>query len=81
MRRSPLGAVVCAAAAGYLLQLLPVSRIAGGAVKMASCLLKPALLLYGGAKVVEYLRQSCPCGAKAAADPKADGITPTEQSS
>ncbi len=66
VRRSPLLAVVCAAAAGYVLQFLPLPRMAGAAVKIGAGLLKPALLVYGAAKIVEYLRRSCPCASKPA---------------
>lgn len=75
VRRSPLLAVACAATAGYMLQVLPVSRIAGGILRIAIGLLKPALLIYGTARVVEYLRESCPCAAKTSPSPEAQGAT------
>lgn len=78
VRRSPLLAVACAATVGYLLQVLPLSRLVGGIIRLTLSLLKPALLIYGTAKVVEYVRESCPCASKSAPRPKTDGKTPVE---
>ena len=78
VRRSPLLAVACAAAVGYMLQVLPIPRIAGALVKLAVNLLKPALLVYGTAKVWEYLKESCPCAAKPDASPESGGVSPGE---
>ncbi len=65
VRQSPLVAVAGAVAAGYVLNLLPVSRIAATLLKILITLLKPALLIYGAARVAEYLRESCPSTPKA----------------
>lgn len=78
VRRSPLLAVACAATGGYLLQVLPVSRLVGGVVRLGLALLKPALLIYGTARVVEYVRDTCPCAEKSRPRPTTDGV-PTVQ--
>lgn len=78
VRRSPLLALAGAAIAGYIFQILPLSRIVGALVKLVVTLLKPALLIYGAAKVVEYLRESCPSAAKSDGGPESGAVSAVE---
>jgi hypothetical protein len=50
-QRSPEKALLSALAGGYLLRMLPVTRILGGAIRLGLTLLKPAAFIYGAAKV------------------------------
>jgi len=43
---------------GYLLRMLPTTRILGGVTGLAVTLLKPAALFYGAAKVWQATQQS-----------------------
>ena len=47
----PQRAVATALAAGLALRVLPTARIVGGVVRLSAGLLKPALLVYGIAKL------------------------------
>ena len=55
IRRSPLAAIGIAAAAGAVLTRLPVFSL----LRPALGLVKPALIVLGGWKAVELLKQNC----------------------
>jgi hypothetical protein len=59
IRREPKKAVVLAFAAGFFLCLLPLGRLLGILVRMAFLLFKPALLILGVIKLLEYARITC----------------------
>jgi hypothetical protein len=60
IRKSPTTAVLGAVAVGYLLHRLPVRAILVTQVRVLSALTPPALLLFGAAKLYEFLqRQEC----------------------
>ncbi len=50
-RNSPEKALLSAVAGGYLLRMLPVTRILGAFIRFALLLLKPAAFIYGAAKL------------------------------
>lgn len=56
IRKSPLTAVLGAAAAGYLLHRLPVRAILVTQVRVLAALAPPALFLFGAAKLYEFLQ-------------------------
>jgi hypothetical protein len=57
IRKSPMTAVLGAAAAGYLLHRLPVRAILVTQVRVLSALAPPALFLFGAAKLYEFLQR------------------------
>ena len=59
IRREPMGAVVLAFAGGFFLCLLPVGRLLGVLIKVSLLLLKPALLILGLVKLLEYSGVTC----------------------
>ena len=64
IRKSPMTAVLGAAAAGYLLHRLPVRAILVTQVRVLSALTPPALLLFGAAKLYEFLQKQEMSGLK-----------------
>lgn len=54
IRQEPIKAVLLAFGAGFFLCLLPLGRLLGVLVRMALILLKPALLILGVVKLLEY---------------------------
>jgi hypothetical protein len=54
VRREPMRAVLLAFAGGFFLCLLPVGRLLSVVIKMSLLLLKPALLILGLVKLLEY---------------------------
>jgi hypothetical protein len=54
IRREPLKAVTLAFGGGFLLCLLPVGKLLGVIVKLTFLLLKPALVILGIVKLLEY---------------------------
>ena len=62
VREDPLRSVLLAFAGGFLFCLLPVGRLVGVAVKLAFLLLKPALLVFGVIKVLEFAGVNLGCG-------------------
>ncbi len=56
IREAPLASVACAAAAGFVLHVLPVTAIVGSVLRVALFLLKPALLVFGALKFYEVLQ-------------------------
>lgn len=57
IRQSPTKSVLGAAAVGYVLHRLPVRAILVANVRILSALAPPALLLFGTAKLYEYLQR------------------------
>ena len=57
IRRSPAKSVLGAVAAGYCLHRLPVRALLVTQVRLLSALAPPALVLYGAAKVYEFLQR------------------------
>ena len=50
-QRSPEKALLSALAGGYVLRMVPVTSILSGVIRLALVLLKPAVLIYGAAKL------------------------------
>jgi uncharacterized membrane protein len=50
-RTEPIKALAAAGAVGFAIRILPVTRIVNSLFHVALALLKPAVLVYGGAKV------------------------------
>ena len=59
IRREPMKAVLLALAAGFFLCQLPIGRLTGVLVKVTLLLLKPALLILGIIKLLEYSGVTC----------------------
>jgi hypothetical protein len=59
VRREPMRAVILAFAGGFFLCLLPLGRLLGVLIKMSLLMLKPALLILGLVKLVEYSGVTC----------------------
>ena len=59
IRREPMKAVVLAFGGGFFLCLLPVGRLLGVLIKVSLLLLKPALLILGVVKLLEYSGVTC----------------------
>ncbi len=57
VRQSPMASVLGAVAAGYLLHRLPVRAILVTQVRVLSALTPPALVLFGAAKLYEFLQR------------------------
>ena len=69
IRREPMKAVVLAFGGGFFLCLLPVGRLLGVLIKVSLLLLKPALLILGVVKLLEY--SGVTCGLNKEAPPSA----------
>ena len=59
IRREPMRAVVLAFAGGFLLCLLPLGRLLGVLIKVSLLLSKPALVILGLVKLLEYSGVIC----------------------
>lgn len=57
IRKSPTTAVLGAVAAGYFLHRLPVRAILVTQIRVLSALTPPTLLLFGAAKLYEFLQR------------------------
>lgn len=57
IRKSPTTAVISAAAVGYILHRLPVRSILVTQVRVLSALTPPALILFGAAKLYNFLQK------------------------
>ena len=57
IRNSPTKAVLGAVAAGYLIHRLPMRAIVVTQARILSALTPPALLLFGAAKLFEFLQR------------------------
>jgi hypothetical protein len=51
VREKPTESLLCAFAAGYILNRLPLGRVLGGLFRVLIFALKPAILIYGAAKL------------------------------
>jgi len=56
IRRAPLASVLCAAAVGYFLQFLPLTRIVWGLIRTFVWLIQPALLTFGAFKLLSLVK-------------------------
>lgn len=57
IRQAPMKSVLGALAAGYVLHHLPVRSLIVANVRLLTALAPPALILYGAAKVYEFLQE------------------------
>jgi hypothetical protein len=57
VREKPAQALLYAFVAGYLLNRLPVGRIASGVLRLLYVALKPAVLVYGASKLYEAAQE------------------------
>jgi hypothetical protein len=57
IQKSPTTAVLGAVAVGYLLHRMPVREILVTQIRVLSALAPPALILFGAAKLYEFLRK------------------------
>ena len=55
VREKPAQSLLCAFAAGFILDRLPLGQIAGRVFRLAAFALKPAILIYGATKVYQAL--------------------------
>ncbi|HEX5492016.1 MAG TPA: hypothetical protein VFX07_12200 [Candidatus Udaeobacter sp.] len=51
VREKPTQSLFCAFAAGYILHRLPLGRVLAGLLRLLFTALKPAILIYGAAKL------------------------------
>lgn len=51
VREKPTESLLCAFAAGYILNRLPLAKVLGGLFRLLIFALKPAILIYGAAKL------------------------------
>ena|SRR5436190_12262973 len=56
IRESPRSALLCAMAFGYFLRLIPLGAILAGLGRLFAAIAKPAILLFGAAKMYEFLQ-------------------------
>lgn len=80
VRTEPVKALATAAAAGFVLRILPVTRIVNTLLHVTLALLKPAALVYGGAKVWQKMHGGTPTDrtANPEPDPAGDEVEKTE---
>jgi len=57
VREKPTQSLLYAFAAGYVLNRLPLSRVLGGFLRLLITALKPAVLIYGAAKLYEMAQE------------------------
>jgi hypothetical protein len=57
VREKPTQSLLYAFAAGYVLNRLPLGRVVGGLVRLLLFALKPAVLIYGAAKLYQTAQQ------------------------
>jgi hypothetical protein len=53
VREKPAESLLCAFAAGYILNRLPLGRVLSGLLRLLIFALKPAILIYGAAKLYQ----------------------------
>ena len=58
VREEPLKAMAYAAAAGYVLRILPITAILRSVIRVLLLALKPAVVVYGAAKAYEIIVSS-----------------------
>jgi hypothetical protein len=59
IRREPMKAVILAFGGGFVLCLLPLGKLLGVLVKVTFLMLKPALVILGVVKLLEYSGITC----------------------
>lgn len=74
IRRSPLGSVLAAAGAGYVLSFLPIGALLGALLGLMLRLIKPLLILFGVIKVAHLIRGHCCCSACEDEDSERDPV-------
>jgi hypothetical protein len=57
VREKPTQSLLCAFAAGYVLNRLPLGRIVTGLVRLLIVALRPAILIYGAAKLYQAAQE------------------------
>ena len=57
VKEKPAESILCAFAAGYILNRLPLGRLLGGLFRLLIFALKPAILIYGAAKLYQATRE------------------------
>jgi hypothetical protein len=57
IREKPAQSLLCAFMAGYILNRLPLGRILGSVVRLLLVALKPAILIYGAAKLYQAAQE------------------------
>lgn len=57
VREKPTESLLCAFAAGYILNRLPLAKVLGGFFRLLIFALKPAILIYGAAKLYQAAQE------------------------
>ena len=57
IREKPAQSLLCAFVAGYIVNRLPVGRILGGLFYLLIAALRPAILIYGAAKLYQAAQE------------------------
>ena len=57
VREKPAESILCAFAAGYILNRLPLGRVLSGFLRLLIFALKPAILIYGAAKLYQAAQE------------------------
>ncbi len=57
VREKPAQSLVCAFVAGYVLNRLPLGRVLSGLLHLLIVALKPAILIYGAAKLYQAAQE------------------------
>ena len=57
VREKPAESLLCAFVAGYILNRLPLGRVVGGLFRLLIFALKPAILVYGAAKLYQAAQE------------------------
>jgi hypothetical protein len=57
VRERPTQSLLCAFVAGYILNRLPLGRITGGLFRLLVAALRPAILIYGAAKLYQAAQE------------------------
>ena len=60
VREKPTQSLLYAFAAGYVLNRLPLGRVLGGFLRLIIMALKPAVLIYGAAKLYQMAQEREP---------------------
>ena len=57
VREKPTESLLCAFAAGYILNRLPLGRVLSGFLRLLIFALRPAILIYGAAKLYQAAQE------------------------
>jgi len=57
VREKPAQSILCAFVAGYVLNRLPLVRVVGGLFRLLVVALRPAILIYGAAKLYQAAQE------------------------